>query len=195
MADDIRCPMCSKNNPAGSETCRFCGARLAPLGKSPAAGPSSNETPDWLRDIRSSTESGASSLPWQNGANSTPGEDSANVPDWLAEVRGSTQLTPADGSIPPADASAPGGKVTAGPADEVSIGMDDWLSSLRDPTEAVQPEAAPPAKAEGEDWAANLQAWNTPEGLSATPPPAQAQPSTGTVPAPADDDADLTAWL
>jgi hypothetical protein len=29
--DEVRCPMCSKKNPADAETCEFCGARIKPL--------------------------------------------------------------------------------------------------------------------------------------------------------------------
>src|SRR3989304_4528134 len=31
MGEEIRCPMCSKLNPPGTESCAFCGARLKPL--------------------------------------------------------------------------------------------------------------------------------------------------------------------
>ena len=72
MANEQRCPMCGKPNPAGAETCQFCQARLKPLimgsssepsGASPTSGGSGQEpVPDWLSGLRADDESGETGL-------------------------------------------------------------------------------------------------------------------------------------
>jgi hypothetical protein len=90
--DEVRCPMCSKKNPADAEECEFCGARIKPLiiqqpseeppSRSEQVPPSLVEEPkeepqerspqetDWLSRMRSGVESegeSESDLPAENG--------------------------------------------------------------------------------------------------------------------------------
>lgn len=68
MADEIRCPMCGKSNPAELDVCQYCEARLKPLTDElahsqppihPGEEPTNMDTdqlepvlPEWLREIR-----------------------------------------------------------------------------------------------------------------------------------------------
>jgi len=96
MADEIRCPMCNKLNPADLTNCRFCGARLTPLIGSPEppvseppAQPPEDEADDWLRRLRGdSPKEVKPAIPTANPppqpAAPIPEEE---LPDWLARIR------------------------------------------------------------------------------------------------------------
>jgi len=169
--------MCSKKSPAGSETCRYCGARLIPLGSTPAPTPSSpapSDPADWLKDLR---------LPGaEEPVQETGGEE---IPDWLADVRGSA-ATPAGDDLPDwMKESAASPSTPAG---------DDWLSSLREPAEPAADAPAGPVSdtpADGEDWIANLQAWAPAETPAQPDQPAE---SPAAPPAWGEQD-DLSSWL
>ncbi len=49
MPEIIRCPMCGKENPAHTEICQFCQARIKPV--SGGLKPPPGEEVDWLRDL------------------------------------------------------------------------------------------------------------------------------------------------
>lgn len=164
--------MCSKNNPAGAETCRFCGARLTPL---TGAG---DDVPDWLKDFRDtpadSTPGGT--LPWQSGR----GDDEAgSLPDWLSDLRGGV-LGGDENKIPE---SSPG--FIHSPSSEpesASSDVPDWLrgfsASEEPPAEA--PSASSP---EVDDWLANLRSDEPPadSGVTAwTPTPVGQEPASET---------------
>lgn len=86
---DVRCPMCSRLNPADSEVCQYCQARLKPLiaGSTSA---SDSDAPDWLSGLRD--EQGN-----EFDFGETPADqDDSN--DWL------TRLGEAAGSEPTASA-------------------------------------------------------------------------------------------
>jgi hypothetical protein len=172
MADVVRCSMCGKENPAGADTCQYCGARLTPV--RPPAKPGGNE-PDWLNQLRSNDSSDAtSSEPPSAGAQ--PGD--ADVPDWLSRVRQRNQSeseepTPdwLQGLVQPANQEGTSPAVST-PGNDI-----DWLSGLRDqveetPAAPVQPEASS-NDLTGEDWLSNLNS-----ALPGSSQPQQATPST-----------------
>lgn len=199
MADEIRCPMCSKNNPAGVETCRHCGARISTFGDSAPVTPS--DPADWLKDLRITPSNEPGQPAWQDAG----GAD--DIPDWLADDRGISESasTASEGeasALPPADDLPDWIRDTAGqsalPAAPVgNAGMDDWHSSLRGPdTSSAPTEDLTPAEPAGsDDRLTNLQSWSAPESSaeSGTPAP-EADADSGEVSL-ADGEDNLAAWL
>jgi hypothetical protein len=188
---DIRCPMCSKLNPADAATCNYCGARITPLGTGAPPTPS-DETPDWLSDLRGSDTLGTdATLP------AKPNED-GDIPDWLARIRERSQDSePQEESTPTADwlSDLPGGAAPSAASGETASPETepDWLNSLRsaEPEPSPEPEspaepapAAPNAEADMPDWLQSLAG-------AQPPPPAEEIPPQAPLPAsPADED-----WL
>ena len=210
MADETRCPMCSKNNPADATSCRHCGARLVPLAGSastPASGTPASDPADWLKGLRITPGDDAA----PHGGAASPADD---IPDWLADVRGFSDSAPAAGAASSASATdddLPDWMSDAAPINVPAptaglAGMDDWLSTLREPDESAPlssaASAAPVAEPEDEDnWLSSLQSWSTTENPSGFDTPtgfdAPAQPS---APAPeaasfATGQDDLSSWL
>lgn len=140
---DIRCPMCSKPNPAEAEDCGFCGARLKPVLAGGAPTPPGEQQglppmPDWLSRLRSPDDSAPEATP--------PGSD-AGEDDWLARLRASDpQWSSGEGS------EGGGGSTAATPARSSGEGPD-WLNRLR---EASSEETGPP-QGEVPDWLAEPQ--------------------------------------
>lgn len=162
---DIRCPMCSKPNPADAAECAFCGARLKPLiidsgaPELPRPEPPSQASPspdaDWLSRLRGPEEP----------ESAAPGPAEADAgDDWLARLRASDPQW--DTSAP-----APGPTPAAGPTEVSPAEGPDWLGRLRQADSSA--DFGPP---EGElpDW---LQGSGQPET-----PSAPAAPSTDDVP-------------
>jgi hypothetical protein len=183
VAEEIRCPMCSKLNPADSEECGFCGARLKPLTAgagpddsgagptpSPPAGPEEQGgQEDWLARMRSSTEGEEpeEGLPEE-------GEEAAGSPDWLGRLRqvGPTDEGPPPGDVPdwlgePTEESEPD---SGTPSDEAEPGqIPDWLARVRE-RQAQEAATAPEAEGEeqageaDEDWLARIRDSGKPVG-------------------------------
>ncbi|MBN1305478.1 MAG: hypothetical protein JXA13_13650 [Anaerolineales bacterium] len=114
---EIRCPMCSKPNPEGQDTCQFCQARLTPLESSSPAGyqpgdePTPKSTselepilPEWLRQARQEGKDSAEefeelqaeekpSKPKQTDRlarlklEGTRKDNQEDIPDWLSDLR------------------------------------------------------------------------------------------------------------
>jgi hypothetical protein len=114
---DARCPMCSKNNPAELEECRYCGARLKPLFVSPHEPGGDTVTPG-ERPIPQDTSELESSLP-----------------DWLRDLRGQDNEFPHD----PEDEHRPEWKdeLTGSISSDIVEGdgeqetAPDWLAQLQ----------------------------------------------------------------
>jgi hypothetical protein len=188
VAEEIRCPMCSKLNPPGSEECGFCGARLKPLiaGAAPhessgVSTPSSSGGPeeqggqeDWLARMRAGPgeDEPEGDLPDE-------GEDTGGSPDWLGRLRevGPADEGPPSGDIPDwvgraeeepaADAMA---AAEQGDAIEAEPGqIPDWLARVRD---RQAREADPESEADSgegagtadEDWLARIRDSGGPVG-------------------------------
>lgn len=157
MADDLRCPMCGKSNPADAEVCRYCQARLTPLTPQ-------DDEPDWLRQLRSETP--------QTHPPDEPGADQeGDVPDWLARIRQKAgEQDPAASSglfaDDDQDDSAPDWMKSLQPEDTSPAsfhGADDWLSRLGD-----EPQGETPAPEEGQTpdlagWLKDLGAEDSPD--------------------------------
>ncbi|RPI32611.1 MAG: hypothetical protein EHM70_08510 [Chloroflexota bacterium] len=163
---DIRCPMCGKNNPAGTEVCKYCQARIKPLvvnpldgdGGSGQPGKSSqpNNTPDhesslpdWLRDLRQRDDEPApdptEKMPeWMQDEPQVPGFSSdGDAPDWLSRIR--KQEDAPEESEAESDFSAPEKDDSQDfLAAEEKPGQDlpDWLSQLGSSEPESKPEAA-----------------------------------------------------
>lgn len=112
---DIRCPMCGKPNPAGSEVCQFCQARLIPLRPpgSAQAAQRDEDLPDWLRALRPGGNEPA------GGGNQAEEEE---LPDWLK----------------PAIDESPVGSPTGGAADSLQSLRGELLSGQEPAAEEEQ---------------------------------------------------------
>lgn len=165
---DVRCPMCSKPNPAQAEVCRFCGARLKPLiaGESrpaPAATPPGDEAlPDWLARIRSEV---AREEPEEKEA-----AQPAVEPDWLQRLRPAEaeEEGPPEGEVPAwleeVEKSTP-----AEPQAEPASEIPEWLARIRERQKAQEPVIEEPPD---EDWIARLRK----ESKPLTPPAEAIEP-------------------
>jgi hypothetical protein len=96
MADEIKCPMCGKPNPAELDVCQFCEARLKPLtdelsrsqppihpGEEPverSTGELEDVLPQWLREVRQQARDSADEGPEQ-----APAEEEA-LPEESADL-------------------------------------------------------------------------------------------------------------
>lgn len=197
--EDIRCPMCSKMNPAENEECEFCGARLTPLvtppedsTPEPASEADDNAIPEWLDRLGSLIDS-------------QPGPDSAakiekkddieageiDPGDWLARLQGETrQLNP---DVIPDLTPEPPDEPASEPSAAGDEDIPEWLRNVRDI--ANRETSAPPLgvpvinpSTEGEpDWLERLRNQKLDEdNAPASEPPA---PPVGTPPA------EEPAWL
>lgn len=151
MDEEVRCPMCSKPNPAEAEVCEFCGARLKPLvagegGQPPEEAGEGRE--DWLEAFRAEAvgageeeendeeafEDWLGRLEEVSASEEPEGEAEEEVPDWLARLRAEEAA---------AAEEAPEGE----PEEAEEEGGPDWLGRLR-PAEGYEegpPEEPPPA--------------------------------------------------
>ena len=161
MANDVNCPMCGKTNPAGSVTCKFCGARIVPLGSAASAAPTqANPTPTpeddtegWLRRLRGEPSAEPSPQTPVNAPTEPPAEPAHPedvVPDWLARIRERSRSEKGEPEEEqPAGAESSPDWLTGPPAADKSAAPvnanDDWLTRLRgsDETEQVSPAEAP----------------------------------------------------
>ena len=102
---DIRCPMCSKPNPAELEVCIYCQARLKPLIIRP---PEEDRPPLPAKPVN---------LPSESVTHSTIREIEPPLPDWLSDFR----------------EDAPGTKSLEGPiqSEEYPAEAEEWLSRLQ----------------------------------------------------------------
>ena len=123
---EIFCPMCGKSNPAESEVCQFCQARLVPLVFSPAESEPPEAIPEEMPSSIDAAPTGES--------------------DWLLGLR-SDEPIPSEESL--ADVEAGGLEDGNLPSDETHISADDvpdWLARL--PGESPQEAEAEPLS----DW-------------------------------------------
>lgn len=179
---EVRCPMCSKSNPADADVCQYCGARLKPVANRPGTSPSDQGKPeagksqdaesDWLGSLRGQQNS----APGQTGkspirdvfvpgplskesAGQADSKDASASPDedfsdWLSRI---SQDSPADETV-----EGFSGKVTGSSAPGET---DDWLSNLRgipdSEQDKVEPNASLLSGATGQeeaDWLGRLDA-------------------------------------
>jgi hypothetical protein len=164
---DVRCPMCSTENPEDAEVCSSCGARLKPLvaDQPPPEGPPEwEETPepiggeepeeeDWLRRVRAEAES---ELPDEEIPEDAPEE--AEAPDWLGRLREAEvpgEEGPPEGEIPDwlsafAEEAGVEGEPTEAPE-------PDWLGRIREQEAFEAKEEVGEVEPEEEDWLARLK--------------------------------------
>lgn len=147
MADVVRCPVCSKINPADLETCAFCGAALNP--DQPPAQPA-EDLPDWLNDLRSdeSPAQPEDHLPGEDENAAAPsGETDGEVPDWLSRIRDRNKTEPGDLNSPSAE-EADWMKDLSAETPAGAPAEDDWLSRLGDTPSGAAGDAHPAAAEE-----------------------------------------------
>ncbi len=174
---EIRCPMCGKTNPAQTDTCQFCQARITPLTIDPSPAPS--QPPEHAGDDELSD--------WQNinwGDDTDMDEDAFDDGDalgWLNRLRDDSESEEPAESLP--FESAPD-------AAEPEGGGDDWLQRIQtlrdaDPLAPNQPDSGPfsaafdPQNADADD--NGLPDWLDQFNAERETPPVQ--------------DADLPDWL
>jgi hypothetical protein len=78
--DEVRCPMCSKKNPADAESCEFCGARIKPL----IIQQPPEETPSGEERILPSGPDQPEEQPFEEEQSS---KQPAQETDWLTRMR------------------------------------------------------------------------------------------------------------
>ena len=94
---DVRCPMCSKPNPADAEACQYCQARIKPLVIKPDSDPSASVQPqkpprqddDWLGSLRDEDQTPVANEEFLSQSDDdlrAMFSDDADV-DWLATLR------------------------------------------------------------------------------------------------------------
>jgi hypothetical protein len=146
---EIKCPMCSKLNPAELDVCQYCEARLKPLTDElsrsqppihPGEEPTEMDTgqlepvlPQWLRDVRQQARDSA-----DESAEQAPAEEEAGQPEKSADLLAGLQSQSEDDEPVP-----------------------DWLAGLRGEEGQTTSEEAP---AEEDDLAAlrNMLGEDTP---------------------------------
>lgn len=148
---DLRCPMCGKPNPADSEACKYCGARLKPVhagdSKPPAAAPKSGpEEADWMSDLRGDmmrNRPKTSMLPPEPPAPPPPSDK------WLSKIdaRGGKESKPA---APASKQKATREPAPVPPPKKAAEPSEDWLSKIRPharkESPLIPPSASPPAQ-------------------------------------------------
>jgi len=182
--------MCGKSNPADADICRYCQARLKPLGPSlgknatpaPAEGDARASSPagepqgssDWLRGLLEPT--GSASAPDESSPAIEPPPADDSSADWLARIV--SQETAENSPPPPQPASS-----ASSPAEEPQGGAD-WLGEFN------APGAASPAAGNDDlsKWLASLREEDepTPAAPSASSPALRApagEPPGGSLPA------------
>lgn len=171
---EVRCPMCSKLNPADAEVCRYCHARLKPV--QPGSGwdaspndPAEGDEPDWLRELRSDVpETGNMSLGQEPVVSD---ETSEETPDWLARIRDRAR-------------SEQPGPVNVYNTPDADSSELDWLKQFQGDAEASS------SQTEGEEWLARLG-----EDSSYKPDESSGMEPSEEVTASYTSDQDLAAWL
>ncbi|MFZ6031566.1 MAG: hypothetical protein ACOYYS_27975 [Chloroflexota bacterium] len=135
---DVRCPMCSKPNPAGVQACQHCGARLKPLvAPSQPDSPSPTGTPpsgaqdasDWLGDLRSG---GADTFGADAGESFDDGDGDS---DWFSRL-GQDDDTPASA------AAFAKPDWLAAPTEKGDPNIPDWMEELGVSADTGQSEAS-----------------------------------------------------
>lgn len=171
---EVRCPMCSKLNPADAEACRYCHARLKPV--QPGAeddavpnDPVGGDEPDWLRDLRSDVPGTGNDTLGQEPLVSD--ETSEDPPDWLARIRDRAR-------------SEQPGPVQVYNTSDADSSDPDWLKEFQSDTQTS------PETTEGEDWLARLadEAPSTPAESSGFEPTEESGTSSA-------QDQGLADWL
>ncbi|MGE5223665.1 MAG: zinc ribbon domain-containing protein, partial [Omnitrophica WOR_2 bacterium] len=186
---DIRCPMCGKPNPAGSEICQYCQARLKPLvipqppeegGKTPAQGANENpedSVPDWLRDLRSQNDAGQSGSEAEEEPLFSEEEASARISgtpgseyDWLQGI-----VTPETGQE---DAMQDDAEHHDAGHHDAGDQKPAWETTWENPS--IPDVPAPPEAGENEkpDWLSSLGGENqNPDWLAGLPEESPAGPA------------------
>ena len=147
--------MCGKTNPAGSETCQYCQARLTPLDSKPGSDaadansvrpdsqtPSGGDEADWLRDLLGSE---GTPEPASEGDGQSDQGDGGEEGDWLDRIRQRTQededAVSKIGPKPNPDNALSQADEPASDASE----LEEWLKSLEEADGEAQPAASTPS--------------------------------------------------
>ncbi len=128
---DVRCQMCGKMNPAGSEVCQFCQARITPLRLNTGSlSPEEPDLPDWLRSFG------------DEGPEEAAAEAEQTQPAPQPVAAETEQTLPTSASAP----AEPGSEPTSAMLLRKNL-VGEWKD--------VEPEAAAPE--ETPDWMARIQ--------------------------------------
>ncbi len=182
---DIRCPMCGTVNPARSQFCESCKARLP-------SQPGDAEMPDWLGGLRSDDSAGYEELPSQESA-AQPGD----MPDWLSRLGPPTagelkSQSPFASDEPGASASSgiPDWLADTTPSAAGDPNIPDWMEELG--VDAGKKKAAAPEDSMGDnpEWLARVRARRQSEFGDGQEESSPEQPA-----APGAAPADIPDWL
>ena len=176
--EEIRCPMCGRQNPADRDVCQYCEARLKPLtGPLSESEPAQREEDDWLGSLRSEADmSDDEGSDWSEEEFREEGEGQRDPLDWLSSIDQQTGSGPT-----PRSEQAEGAEITSpeSPSDseskEEQVDLAAWLASLDEQDQAESGPRRTPAEQES-DWLSEF------ESRQPAPPPEE-------------PDEDLPDWL
>jgi len=173
---EVRCPMCSKLNPADAEVCRYCQARLKPL-MAPPGNSSGGGEPDWFSELNSNAPKG--SKPSGQAQEPTPGGE----PDWLSKIRDRARSETSEPDVSDLFREAQGSEggeadwmsgvqESGGSAEQGEGAGEDWLSRLGSAPSAPASEPAGDQKDELSSWLSGIQQeTSAPEPSQESPAP------------------------
>ena len=147
---DVRCPTCGETNPANTEICQFCGARLQPPEDQsihPGEQPVKKVTSE-LEKV--STPGGKTPIhPGDAPTKKDTGELERALPTWLQSIRKGEEKPAAETPAEPApDADMPASPGDSTPPAAASGDLPDWLAGLK--SGAEEEEEVP-------DWLAGIR--------------------------------------
>lgn len=161
---EIKCPMCSKPNPAELDVCQYCEARLKPLTDElsrsqppihPGEEPTDMDTgqlepilPQWLREVRQQARESA-----EESAEQAPAEEEAVQPEETADLLAGLQSQSEDDEEIPDWLAGLRGEAGQASSEETST-EDDDLAALK---RMLGEETPSPREAEAlPDWISDL---------------------------------------
>lgn len=166
---EVRCPMCSKLNPADQDICQFCEARLKPLQVEPTPGDESFGMGDFPFSQTESDQTSEDQDWWQalRGVSGVEdeGESKQSRDDWVNQLR----EKPLQDELP-GPASRDWSMETIGPS-SVEPETSDWLSKIRgeaflgDTGEGPEEDISDADEASLSDWSARGEAVEAPDWL------------------------------
>ena len=169
---DIKCPMCGKSNPEGSETCQHCQARIKPIFSDSYDSAGEDSSLDWLNELSGAGRQEGSKIPAAD-------DEKREAQDWLSRIRRSpdTGISPAQEETPEAseDENVPGWMQGLLEKDEPAspASSNNWIDRFSSPSESPetsgesytsseedeeeQPAYSSQSDGKDEDWLAILQ--------------------------------------
>jgi hypothetical protein len=192
---EIKCPMCSKPNPAELDVCQFCGARLKPLTDElarsqppihPGEEPTEKDTselesalPEWLRDVRQQARESSEGEPEQAPAEeeeASPPQPSEEESEEVTDLLAGLQSHAEDDEEIPDWLTNLRGDAGGVPSEETST-EEDGLAALKSMLGEETPEPQESEASPLPGWISNLGEEQAEEQVEEEPAQTDAQPT------------------